>query len=81
MKQNHKTLFAIYKNDIHLGNSYGLNQVDAIEHYLLASYQIQFKDIQLDEILKFQKLNQYKAIQAIANIHYTKSKHHEETTL
>jgi len=74
MKLNKKMLFAIYKNDIHLGNSYGLNEEDAITGYLLASYRIQFKDITVDEIQKIQKLSQYKAILAIPSIHLYKTK-------
>ena len=43
MKKNNKSLVAIYKNSMHLGNSYGETSKDAIIIYLLNSYRIQLK--------------------------------------
>jgi len=70
MKKNNQTLFAIYKNSIHKGNSYGKSQEDAIKNYLLQSYSIQVPNILIDEILLIDKINEFNAIKAIAKIHY-----------
>ncbi|AQS93630.1 hypothetical protein BXQ17_05980 [Polaribacter sp. BM10] len=37
MKKEKQTLFAIYKNDIHLGNEKGNNLKAAIKKYLIAA--------------------------------------------
>ena len=75
MKKENKKLFAIYKNNIHLGNSYGETTIDAIKFYLLQSYLIQIPNITIEEILEVTNLNNYKGIEAIENIHYFRSKY------
>jgi hypothetical protein len=58
-----KKLFAVYKNDIHKGNSYGIDKLDAIKtHLTMANFPISNKYV-----------NEYNAIEAKENIHYFKS--------
>ena len=78
MKQNNKVLFAIYRNKIHLGNSYGKTKRDSIINYLFYSYRVQFQNITIEEILEIEDINYFKAIQAIEKIHYFKSKYLKE---
>jgi hypothetical protein len=74
MKKRKKILFAIYKKSIHLGNSYGRTKDEAIKVYLKQSYSIQIPNITIEEILKIDSLNNFKAIKAISEVHYFKSK-------
>ncbi len=63
MKKETGTIFAIYKNDVHLGNETALNKNDAIKKYLIASlYE------NLSEDLEFVSL--YSAKNAIKGTHY-----------
>ncbi len=78
MRKDNKILFAIYKKSIHLGNCYGSSKKDALENYLLSSYQIQIRNITIKEILKFENLNFFSVIKAINEIHYFKSKYLKE---
>ena len=62
-----KKLFAIYKNGKHLGNQKGVNESEAIKKYLI--------DAQFNTLLKDKEfINQYKAIIAIEQVHFCKSK-------
>ena len=74
MKKGEELLFAIYKEFIHLGNSYGKTKKEAIKVYLKQSYSIQIHNITIEEILEEHSLNDFKAIEAIEKIHYFKSK-------
>lgn len=60
-------LFAIYKNGEHKGNQKGIDEIEAINKYVI--------DSQLDHFLKDEQfIKQYKAIIAIEKIHFYKSK-------
>ena len=50
MKKGEEILFAIYKEFIHLGNSYGKTKKEAIKVYLKQSYSIQIPNITIEEI-------------------------------
>ncbi len=63
MKNKEKTLFAIYKKTVHMGNERGEDIDEAIKKYIIAS---QFKCF-LDD-LEF--VSQYSGKIAIKNIHY-----------
>lgn len=64
-KNEGKKLYAIFKNDIHKGNAYGIDKKDAIiSHMKKAQFSIS------DEIV-----NEYSAIDAVENIHYSKSEY------
>lgn len=63
MKKEAQTLFAIYKNDIHLGNEKGVNKNAAIKKYLIAAL---FEESLNDK--EFVPL--YSGIKAIQGIHY-----------
>ncbi|WCO01998.1 hypothetical protein [Psychroserpens ponticola] len=64
MKKSKMTLFAIYKNGIHLGNEKGKDIDDAINKYLVASFFEEF----LDD-LEFKSL--YSGKIAMKSIHYS----------
>jgi hypothetical protein len=63
IKNEGKKLFAIFKNEIHKGNSYGFDEINALESYL--------------EQAKFpcdkETIEGYIVIAAIQDIHYFKS--------
>lgn len=75
MRKDNKILFAIYRNYIHLGNSYGETPINAITKYLLSSYTIQFPDITIEEVLELHSLDDFTTIKAIPKIHYFQSKY------
>ena len=63
MKNKGKTLYAIFKNEIHKGNAYGIDIKEAIiSHLKKAQFQIS------NEII-----NEYLVIEAVENVHYFKS--------
>ena len=60
-----KKLYAIFKNEIHRGNVYGFDKLDAIKLYLrTARFSISNETI-----------NEYNVIEAIEKIHYFKSEY------
>lgn len=63
MKKEKTKLFAIYKNNHHLGNEAGENVCDAIKKYIKASLFTSFLD---DE----EFMAQYSGKIAVKNIHY-----------
>lgn len=64
MKNKEKILFAIYKNENHLGNERGENIDDAIKKYLIASlYTKSLNDIEF--------VSQYSGKIAIKGIHFS----------
>jgi hypothetical protein len=63
MKKETQTLFAIYKNDIHLGNEKAENMNAAIRKYLIAAlYEESLNDKDFVSL--------YSAIKAIQGIHF-----------
>lgn len=64
MKNKGKSLYAIFKKEIHKGNSYGIDEKDAIISHLKKA-QFPITDKIIDE---------YVAVKAIENIHFFKSK-------
>ncbi len=64
-KNTSKKLFAIYKNGIHTGNSYGFDELDALRVYFEKANLYFDKDI----------LKKYKAVYAIEDIHFFKSEY------
>jgi hypothetical protein len=68
MKDKTLPLFAIYKNDVHLGNQRGASENDAIKNYVVES---KFKSFLSDS----EFMNKYKALLAIETVHYYKSKY------
>lgn len=63
MKKEAQTLFAIYKNDIHLGNEKDVNKNAAIKKYLIAAlYEESLNDKEFVSL--------YSSIKAIQGIHY-----------
>lgn len=63
MTNETRTLFAIYKNDNHLGNEKGINVDDAIKKYLIAA---SYKKLLTDS----EFVSQYSGKIAVQNIHY-----------
>ncbi|SDR76244.1 hypothetical protein SAMN05216503_0794 [Polaribacter sp. KT25b] len=63
MKEETNTLYAIYKNGIHLGNEKGININDAIRKYLIASL---YEDFLEDK--EFASL--YSGKESIKKIHF-----------
>ncbi len=62
-KNKGKTLYAIFKNGIHLGNSYGYQEVDAIKmHLKLAKLPLNYDVMEV-----------YFASKAIEELHFFKS--------
>ncbi|UQD55791.1 hypothetical protein [Flavobacterium sp. K5-23] len=66
--RNEKKLFAIYKKGEHMGNQKSIDEIEAIEIYVIDS---QFESFLCD--VKF--MEQYKAVVAIENLHFFKSKY------
>ena len=65
LKNEGKTLFAIFKNEIHMGNAYGKDKNDAIISYLKkARFSINKKLI-----------CEYIVIKAIEKVHFFKSEY------
>lgn len=67
MKQNTdkiQPLFAIYKNDIHIGNVRGTTSVKAINNYILESGYLR------EELKNNELIHKYKAIIAVINVHF-----------
>jgi hypothetical protein len=64
-KNAKKKLFAIFKKEIHKGNSYGIDKREAIVSYLIKA-QFPISDEIIDE---------YFATEALKQIHYFKSKY------
>lgn len=63
MKNEDKILYAIFKNNIHKGNAYGVDAKDAIiSHLKKARFPIS------NEVI-----NEYVVIEAVENVHYFKS--------
>jgi hypothetical protein len=63
MKNEGKILFAIFKNEIHKGNAYGFDEIDAIKtHLKMAGLPIDSETI-----------NEYKVFEAKEETHYHKS--------
>jgi len=63
MKNERKILFAIFKNNIHKGNAYGIDTKEAIiSHLKKAQFPIS------NEII-----NEYLVVEAVENVHYFKS--------
>ncbi|MFI1771085.1 hypothetical protein [Thalassobellus citreus] len=63
MKNKSSKIYAIYKNNNHLGNERGNSETDAIKSYLIAS--------NLKESISNQKqISEYSAILAINGIHH-----------
>ena len=75
MRKDNKILFAIYKNNLHLGNSYGETEINAIKKHLLSSYTIQFPDITIEEVLELHGVDDFTTIKAMPKIHYFESKY------
>lgn len=63
MKNKGKELFAILKKDVHMGNSYGFNQLDSLKTYLEKSNFPNDTDT----------LNEYTVVKAIQDVHFFKS--------
>ena len=63
MLNNIQTLFAIYKNETHLGNEKGINENAAIKKYLIAAFG---KKSLLDKKI----ITLYSAKKAIKNTHF-----------
>ncbi len=78
-KKEEFLLYAIYKKSTHLGNSYGRTEIEAIKKYLRQSYSIQIPNISIEEILEVDNLNDFKAIKAISEVHYFKSRFLEKS--
>jgi len=59
-----RTLYAIYKNGVHKGNERATSASDAIKNYVIASH---LGDLLGDKSF----MEQYSAIIAIADVHYS----------
>lgn len=58
-----KELFAIFKKDVHMGNSYGFDELDSLKTYLKKANFPNDTDT----------LNEYTVVKAIHNVHFFKS--------
>lgn len=62
-KNKGKKLYAIFKKEIHKGNAYGFDKIDAIKSHI--------KNVQLP--ISNEIINEYEAINAIEKVHFIKS--------
>lgn len=63
MKNEEKILFAIFKNEIHKGNAYGFDEIDAIKTHL------KMAELPIDS----ETINEYNVFEAKEETHYHKS--------